>query len=607
MTQMQRVTGIESASAHGHGHAVQFYESDDVLAATVAGHLADGLSAGEAALVVALPGHTDAFLREMQAKGVDVARARAGRQLVLLDAEETLSRFSTGDEPDWERFLDTVGGAVAGCIASSPAGRVRAYGEMVDVLWRRGREEAALRLEEMWNRLGGKYPFSLLCAYVLGNFYRASDEAGFRRICDLHQHVVPAQTSAGTADAEAQAREMSRLQQRALALETELLQRRELEEALRCAREQAEVASRAKDEFLAMLGHELRNPLAPILTAVELMKLRGDDSTSREQEVIHRQARHLVRLVDDLLDISRITRGVLELRRQRVDVRDVLAKATEMAGPLLEARRHRFEVEAPPRGTLIVHGDEVRLSQVIANLLTNAARYTPAGGHVTARAWRAGTEVAIEVRDDGDGIEPALLLRIFDLFVQGPQSADRGNGGLGVGLALVRSLVTMHGGRVAAASEGPGRGSAFTVWFPIHDTARAGAMPDRAALFEGRQRRRILLVDDNDDALEMLTDFLRSAGHDVRGVSDGAAALEAALAFGPDLAILDVGLPAIDGYELAIKLRERMGAETPVLWALTGYGQEADRARSRAAGFALHLVKPVEAPELLQAIEGGFN
>src|SRR4051812_4183082 len=404
MTQMQRVTGIESASAHGHGHAVQFYESDDVLAATVAGHLADGLSAGEAALVVALPGHTDAFLREMQAKGVDVARARAGRQLVLLDAEETLSRFSTGDEPDWERFLDTVGGAVAGCIASSPAGRVRAYGEMVDVLWRRGREEAALRLEEMWNRLGGKYPFSLLCAYVLGNFYRASDEAGFRRICDLHQHVVPAQTSAGTADAEAQAREMSRLQQRALALETELLRRKELEEALRCAREQAEAASRAKDEFLAMLGHELRNPLAPILTALELTKVRTDGHVTREHEVIERQTRHLMRLVDDVLDVSRVARGVLELRRQKVDARDVLARAAEVASPLIGIRRQRVEIRAPGRGLLLLDGDESRLSQVLANLLTNAAKYTPPGGHIDLSARSEGAEVVIEVQDDGDGI-----------------------------------------------------------------------------------------------------------------------------------------------------------------------------------------------------------
>jgi signal transduction histidine kinase len=588
-------------------HDVQFYESDEILAATVSQFLAEGLVSGEAAVAILTPAHATALLHELGERGLDVKRARAAGHLVILDAEEALSRFLVGDEPDWRRFHDEIGGVVARCIGAARGARVRAYGEMVDVLWRQGQKPAALRLEEMWNRLQKTHSFSLLCAYVMGNFYRASDAADFAHVCDLHHDVLPAPGAMDGSDASEQRREISRLQQRALALETELLHRRELEEALRRAREQAERASRTKDEFLAMLGHELRNPLAPILTALELMKLRAGGSTSKEQEVIDRQARHLVRLVDDLLDVSRITRGLLQLRRERVDLRDVVAKATEMASPLLESRRHHLEVRAPEREALIVQGDEARLAQVVANLLTNAARYTPAGGHVVVAALPAGAEVVIEVRDDGDGIPADLLSRVFDLFVQGPQETDRGNGGLGIGLALVRSLVTLHGGKVSAHSDGPGKGSVFRVQLPAQVDSGAGTRGEDSRPRMAARPRRILLVDDNSDALEMLTELLRGAGHEVRSVSDGPSALEAVSNFRPEMAILDIGLPAMDGYDLAARLRERLGDEAPVLVALTGYGQEADRRRSEAAGFALHLIKPVEAREILATIEGGLN
>ncbi|HET9754337.1 MAG TPA: MEDS domain-containing protein, partial [Myxococcales bacterium] len=328
MGEVQSRPVAEPAAPRPLTHDVQFYESEEILAATVSQFLAEGLASGEPAVAILTPGHAAALLRELGERGLDVARARAGGSLVVLDAEETLGRFLVADQPDWQRFHDQIGGTLARCIGAARGARVRAYGEMVDVLWRQGRKPAALRLEEMWNRLQKTHSFSLLCAYVMGNFHRASDAADFGHVCDLHHRVLPAP---GPVDEAAQRREISRLQQRALALETELSYRRELEDALRAAREQAERASRTKDEFLAMLGHELRNPLAPILTALELMKLRSGGSASREQEVIDRQARHLVRLVDDLLDVSRITRGLLQLRRERVDLRDVLAKATEMA------------------------------------------------------------------------------------------------------------------------------------------------------------------------------------------------------------------------------------------------------------------------------------
>jgi signal transduction histidine kinase/CheY-like chemotaxis protein len=584
------------------GHVVQFYDDDALLAGAAGRFLAHGLRAGEALVVIATPEHTASIEESLAATGIDVSASRAAGELVTIDAAGALSRFMVGDEPDWDRFDSVVGGAVARSIATSASGRVRAYGEMVDVLWRKGQRRGAVRLEEFWDRLRAQYPISLLCAYVMGNFFSESHSDDFRHVCDLHERVIPANDCGG--DRDARTREISLLQQRALALETELFHRKELEEALRCAREQAETASRAKDEFLAMLGHELRNPLSPILTALELMKLRDNGRVTREQAIVERQTRHLIRLVDDLLDVSRVARGVLELRRARVDLRDVLAKATDIASPLLEMRRHHFDVQAPPRGALFLHADEARLAQVIANLLTNSAKYTPPGGHVSVRARRDDAEVVLEVRDDGNGIAPELLPHVFDLFVQGRQPLDRNDGGLGIGLALVRSLVQLHGGTVTAQSEGAGKGCVFTVRLPPGEvgdpTTFAAELRTQPIAVESR---RILLVDDNEDALAMLAEILRGAGHEVCTAADGPSALDVVREFRPDVAVLDIGLPAMDGYELGARLRSQLGSSAPVLIALSGYGQESDRARSQVAGFALHLVKPLDSAALLSAIE----
>jgi CheY-like chemotaxis protein/anti-sigma regulatory factor (Ser/Thr protein kinase) len=288
-----------------------------------------------------------------------------------------------------------------------------------------------------------------------------------------------------------------------------------------------------------------------------------------------------------------------------VEVRDVLAKATEIASPLLEQRRHHFDVHAPPRG-LRLEADEARLAQVVANLLTNAAKYTEPGGHISLTARRDGAQVVIEVQDDGIGIAPGLLPRVFDLFVQGRQSSDRAEGGLGIGLALVRNLVTMHGGTVEARSPGLGKGSTFTVRLPALEGARGAEVSARSSLGSlGSQaaRRRILVVDDNEDARMLLGDMLESAGHEVCAAESGPAALAVVEEFSPDVAVLDVGLPAMDGYELGSRLRLLLGAQAPVLVALTGYGQHADRVRSKTAGFAAHLVKPLEASQLVEVIE----
>jgi len=592
-----------TAPPAGSEHSVQFYEDETFLHETVARYVGAGLLAEEPVVVIATGPHSQAFQESLRAKGFDVERACAAGRLTFLDAHATLAELLAGGMPDWERFRSRIGGLIDDLLAASERKRIRFYGEMVDVLWREGSPQAAIRLEEFWNDLGGIQPFSLLCAYRMGNFFKEAHGELFAGICRTHDHVSPSESHSDGADA--RLLEISLLQQRAGALETELERRSELEEELRQARQQAEAAATAKDEFLAMLGHELRNPLSPILTALELMKLRGDGRITREQEVIERQTRHLIRLVDDLLDVSRITRGKVHLRKERVEVRDVLAKATEIASPLLEQRRHHFEVQAPPRG-LRLEADEARLAQVVANLLTNAAKYTEPGGHISLVARREGAQVVIEVRDDGIGIAPAFLPRIFDLFVQGRQALDRAEGGLGIGLALVRNLVALHGGTVDAASRGLGKGSTFTVRLPAQDGSHAAETPAADAggpVGPQPARRRVLVVDDNDDARMLLTDILERAGYEVCAAESGPQALQQVEEFRPDVAVLDVGLPAMDGYELGSRIRSLLGPRTPVLVALTGYGQETDRARSKKAGFAAHLVKPLEASELVEVIE----
>jgi PAS domain S-box-containing protein len=362
-------------------------------------------------------------------------------------------------------------------------------------------------------------------------------------------------------------------------------------------------ADRRKDEFLALLSHELRNPLAPILTAAQLMQLRGDVATPFERGVILRQAHHLVRLVDDLLDVSRLARGKVTLSKKSLELACVVAKAVEATAALLEQTRHHLYLSVPPEG-LRIEGDEVRLTQVVSNLLTNAARYTPPGGRVDVTAAREGDQVVLRVRDNGKGIEPALLPSLFDMFVQGPRGADRAEGGLGLGLSLVRMLTALHGGTASASSDGPGLGSEFTVRLPASTRlVDEGPPPVRSGPLRACTSQRVLVVDDNRDGAEMIAGLLAAAGHEVRVANDASQALVVIDTFAPQVAILDIGLPVMDGYALGGELRARLGGAAPVLIALTGYGQDQDRRRSEEAGFALHLVKPVDAETLVERID----
>jgi len=382
----------------------------------------------------------------------------------------------------------------------------------------------------------------------------------------------------------------------------DLTERKRAEEE-RAALLAAEQASRAKDEFMAMLGHELRNPLAPIVTALQLMKLRDGGKRSKEEQIIERQVNHMVRLVDDLLDVSRIARGNITLKREALDVHEIMAKAIETASPLLEDRRQHLQVEAGD-SPMIVRADSARLVQVFANLLTNAAKYTQPSGHIRINMSECDGVVAIEVSDDGIGIANELLPQIFELFVQAPQGIERSRGGLGIGLALVKRLLALHGGTVEAHSAGLGLGSTFTVRLPSSH-AKPAMEPAVVPMVRppGAPKKRVLIVDDNPDALTLIGDALARFGFEVRTAPDGLVALQLAIAFEPHVAIIDIGLPVLDGYELASRIRTELGNAAPRMIALTGYGQQNDRMRSIRAGFEQHLVKPVELSELIASVQ----
>jgi CheY-like chemotaxis protein len=357
--------------------------------------------------------------------------------------------------------------------------------------------------------------------------------------------------------------------------------------------------ARRKDDFLAMLGHELRNPLAPILTAVEL--LTRNPSAARERDVIERHTRHLARLVDDLLDISRVTRGHVELQNEQVALTPVLERAVELASPVMLRNRHALQLADADNVTL--QGDPVRLAQIFGNLLTNAAKFTPPGGKIDLLIERSVGRVRITVRDNGIGIAPDQLGRIFEPFVQADRERDALAGGLGLGLAIVKNLVERHNGNITAHSEGRGLGAAFTVDLPTVAPVEAAPEPARPPLTSvARAGVRVLVVDDNVDIAELLSEALADEGFQTAVAHDGQAALKCWRSFTPHAAVLDVGLPDLDGYELARTLRAEHGTSATLI-AATGYGQPKDRVRAADAGFDCHFVKPVSVQDLVLVLD----
>ena len=383
----------------------------------------------------------------------------------------------------------------------------------------------------------------------------------------------------------------------------DITRRREAEEALR-------TADRRKDEFLAMLAHELRNPLAPIRNAVQILRVRAPDDPQLRStgDMIGRQVRHLARLVDDLLDVSRVRQGKVLLRREAVELSALVLEGIELAQPFIEAKNHTLTVDVESARGLMIEGDATRIAQVVGNLLDNAAKYTEEGGSIAVRVTCDGHRAAIRVSDNGVGIAADLLPRIFDLFTQAERSLDRSQGGLGIGLSLVRTMVELHGGSVEAKSAGLGAGSEFFVRLPLVVADQGPRSDQRAATkklsvgetanAEPARARRVLIVEDNVDSAESLKTLLELDGHDVHSVHDGAAALAVVETFVPDVALLDLGLPQMNGFDLARALRARPETQQSLLVALTGYGQSEDMKKSEAAGFDHHLVKPVDPAKL---------
>ncbi len=377
----------------------------------------------------------------------------------------------------------------------------------------------------------------------------------------------------------------------------DITERREAEEVLKAA-------DRRKSEFLAMLAHELRNPLAPVRNSLQIMRLAGDDQATVDQAVatIERQVTQMVRLVDDLLDVARINRGKIELRRERVALKPVIDQAVEVSRPLVAKRRHELTLELPSQ-PVFLHADPTRLAQVLSNLLNNACTYTEPGGRIWFSAERQGSDVLISVKDSGVGIPADMLPQIFELFTQVDQTLERSQGGLGIGLALVKQLVELHEGTIEASSDGPGLGSEFVVRLPLlieqHAEDHAAAPMTRIA---ATSSRRILVVDDNEDSAKSLAKLLSIAGHETRIAFDGLEAVAAAEEFRPDVVLLDIGLPRLNGFEACRRIREKAWASAITLVALTGWGQDEDRLKAKDAGFDHHLVKPPEYTALTEIL-----
>jgi PAS domain S-box-containing protein len=695
-------------------HFVQFYENDAFLIDSVSGFVGAVLAAGEASVVIATEEHRAGIHRKLIACGIDVQEAIAVGRFVVLDASETLAKFMIDGSPDPRRFRETVGGVVA--QVANGGRRLRAFGEMVALLWADGNRDAAIRLEELWNELGKVHRFALFCAYPMNGFYDARDAGPLVGVCACHSRVIPAESYAAIADPDERLRAITLLQQKAQSLEAEISHRKGVEKALeerereladffenategmhkvgpdgtilwankaeygllgysakeyigrsiaefhvdanviavmleklkageilenhparlrckngsikhvlvnsstrfkdgafaytRCfsrnvterwhAEEAMRDADRRKDEFLAMLAHELRNPLAPMSNALQLLRVGGREEIAEDALlVMERQMQQMTRLVDDLLDVSRITRGKIEVRKERVDISAVVRSAIETSRPLIDAAGHRLTVTLPMH-PLHVDADPTRLAQVFSNLLNNSAKYTEREGQLWIEADQCGREAIVTVRDNGIGIACDALAYVFDMFRQVDRSLERSQGGLGIGLTLVRRLVELHGGSVDVRSEGVGKGSEFVVRLPLAAREAAPTKAPRPSSHAAVPKRRVLVVDDNEDSGDTLSMLLRVKGHDVRTARNGLEAIEMVADFLPEVILMDVGMPTLNGYDATRRIRQMPFGKDIYIVAVTGWGQPDDKQRSAEAGCSAHVTKPVD----FNALEG---
>ncbi|MGH7805719.1 MAG: hybrid sensor histidine kinase/response regulator [Candidatus Binatia bacterium] len=449
--------------------------------------------------------------------------------------------------------------------------------------------------------LGAQRPWSDVAVILLT--YTGADSPVVRTMVETLGNVTLLERPVRVAALVSAVRSALRARKRQYEIRAHLFERERAAEALK-------QADRRKDEFVAVLAHELRNPLAPIRNSLHILRLQSenDPATRRVREMMERQVNHMVRLVDDLLEVSRISSGKIELRKERVELTTIVDNAVETSQPLIDAFRHRLTIELPYE-PIVIEGDPVRLAQVIGNLLNNAAKYSDESGQIWLKAERRGPMACVSVRDNGAGIAPEVLPHVFNLFMQGDRSPSRSPSGLGIGLTLVKTLVEMHGGTVEALSDGLGHGSEFVICLPIVESGTPAAHAEPADdTGQPLRRRRVLVVDDNRDAADSLGLLLQLLGADVRIAYDGPTALREAATYHPSAVLLDIGMNEMDGYEVARRLREDPDLREVTLVALTGWGQYEDRTRSRLAGFDHHLIKPADVAaleELLLSLDAG--
>ena len=487
---LNRIDSTAQAQTSGSGHTVQFYENDHFLAAAVADFLADGMSAGQPLVVIATEPHREAFELRLRAKGIDTEYATRNGYLTMLDARETLAHFMTGASPDPVRFKQIIGSVLDKSMKAGTQTCVRAYGEMVDLLWKDGNTDDAISLEEMWNDLGRTYSFSLLCAYAMGNFYKEGHSADFQRICHTHSEVIPTERYVQS-DEPGRLLEITLLQQRARALESEIEHRRQLEEKLRqalserarllereqAARAEAEAANRAKSDFLAVMSHELRTPLNAIGGHVQLIEMGvyGPINEAQRESLVRveRSQRHLLSLINDVLNLVRIESGHVDFVLSEVSLASLAAEVISMVEPLLDANQLTHEVRGPDAGNAIgsitVWADHDKTQQILINLLTNGIKFTPPEGRISIHVDECADSpdfACIRVADTGVGIPPEKLETIFEPFVQLRDRPQSGEQGLGLGLAISRDLARGMGGELTVAST-LREGTTFTLKLPL--------------------------------------------------------------------------------------------------------------------------------------------
>ncbi|MDQ2974852.1 MAG: ATP-binding protein [Acidobacteriota bacterium] len=603
-------------------HFVQFYEADGFLLNSLSGFIGTALTAGEGAVVVATKSHRDGLDELLTANGLDVSIARASGRYVSLDAAETLSKFMVNGSPEPGRFREVIGNLISS--VTDGRARVRAFGEMVALLWAEGNHTGAIRLEELWNDLQNTHSFSLFCAYPMNGFGGEQFAEPLSGVCTVHSRVIPAESYAEISNLDARLRAIAQLQQKARSLEAEVAERQQAEERLQLsliaeqmARAEAETANRMKDEFLATVSHELRTPLNAIIGWSHLIRSGSLDQATlvRAVETIDRNAKSQAQLIEDILDVSRMITGKLRLNNEPVDIASVINAAIDSVQLAVDSKNLQLEVTLDPsaRHTL---GDSSRLQQVVWNLLANAIKFTPSGGRIEVKVKRAGDDLQIRVSDTGQGISPEFLPFIFDRFRQADGTTTRAHGGLGLGLAIVRHLVELHGGTIRAESAGEGNGSTFTVRLPLAPSPQGGKPKTKSArTSQSRDKSkfssvpslndvRVLLVDDNLDTLQILGVMLTDSKATVQTAASVSEALEMLEWFEPDVLVSDLAMPGEDGYSLISRIRAletKSGKEIPAV-ALTSHVRVEDRARALSAGFNMFVPKPVELTELVTTI-----